>query len=121
MSYATILIPGSGIIAAFGGNTKEFNNAVAIYLIAWLMFTFFLALASLRKNIALISLFVILEVTFGCLIGGSFNGNANVTKAGGVTGVITAFVAYYLAASELLSAEPYPVFTLPLGVIKGSD
>jgi uncharacterized protein len=44
-----------------------------------------------------------------------------VTKAGGVTGVITAFVAYYLAVSELLAAEPYPAFKLPLGVIKGSD
>jgi uncharacterized protein len=43
MSYATILIPGSGIVAAFGGNTKEFNNAVGIYLITWLMFTFFVA------------------------------------------------------------------------------
>jgi uncharacterized protein len=43
MSYATMLIPGSGTIAAFGGNTKEFNNAVAIYLVAWLMFTFFVS------------------------------------------------------------------------------
>jgi uncharacterized protein len=41
MSYATILIPGSGILAAFT-DVKELNSALGIYLIAWFMVTFFL-------------------------------------------------------------------------------
>ena len=40
MSYAAILIPGSGAIDAYGTNTPEFNNAVGIYLIVWSLVTF---------------------------------------------------------------------------------
>jgi succinate-acetate transporter protein len=42
MSYATILIPGSGIIASFAGNTKQLDNALGIYLLTWTMVTFFM-------------------------------------------------------------------------------
>lgn len=38
------------------------------------------------------------------------------TKAGGVTGVITAFIAYYIGLSELLAAEDMAVVRLPLGI-----
>lgn len=40
----------------------------------------------------------------------------NVTKAGGALGIITAFVAYYCAVSELLVKED-SYFSLPLGDI----
>jgi len=39
MSYATILIPGSGIIEAYGTNTHEFSQAIGIYLITWFVLT----------------------------------------------------------------------------------
>jgi succinate-acetate transporter protein len=39
MSYATILIPGSGIIDAFTDAT-ELSSALGIYLITWFMVTF---------------------------------------------------------------------------------
>lgn len=39
MSYATIFIPGSGVLDAFGGPTEEFNQAFGLYLIVWLMIT----------------------------------------------------------------------------------
>ena len=42
MSYATILIPGSGIVAAFGTNAKELNSALGIFLVTWSLFTFFI-------------------------------------------------------------------------------
>ena len=41
MSYATILIPGSGILSAFTDPT-ELESALGIYLIAWFMVTFLL-------------------------------------------------------------------------------
>ena len=41
MSYATILLPGSGVLAAFT-NAAELESALGIYLIAWFMVTFFL-------------------------------------------------------------------------------
>lgn len=39
MSYATILIPGSGVVAAYGTDTQEFANALGLYLITWFIFT----------------------------------------------------------------------------------
>jgi succinate-acetate transporter protein len=40
----------------------------------------------------------------------------NITKAGGALGIITAFIAYYCAVSELLVKED-SYFSLPLGHI----
>jgi len=42
MSYATILIPNSGIIAAYAGHEDELNQALGIYLITWFVLTFLL-------------------------------------------------------------------------------
>lgn len=41
---------------------------------------------------------------------------AGCTKAGGALGIITAFVAYYVGAAQLLAANDI-WFTLPLGGI----
>jgi succinate-acetate transporter protein len=114
MSFATILIPGSGVGAAYT-EAAEFDSALGIYLVTWAVVTFLLTIATLRKSFALISLFSLLTLTFIVLAGGVFSGIANVTKAGGALGVITALVAYYIGLSELLSAEDQAVFHLPLG------
>ena len=41
MSYATILIPSSGILAAYK-DPNELRSSLGIYLITWFMVTFFL-------------------------------------------------------------------------------
>ena len=41
MSYATILIPGSGILSAYT-NPAELESALGIYLIVWFIVTFLL-------------------------------------------------------------------------------
>ncbi|KAG5717861.1 Ammonia transport outward protein 2 [Termitomyces sp. T112] len=115
MSYATILIPGSGIVAAYAGNESELSSALGIFLICWMLVTFFFLIVSLGKHIAFIALFSFLTLTFACLAGGEFGGSAGSTKAGGILGVITAFIAYYIGLSELLETEAHPPFRLPLG------
>jgi succinate-acetate transporter protein len=43
MSYATILLPGSGIIDSYANAPPtELSNALGIYLTAWGIFTFFM-------------------------------------------------------------------------------
>ncbi|KAJ7508817.1 FUN34 transmembrane protein [Mycena galericulata] len=115
MSYATIFIPSSGIIAAYS-DPSEFANAVGIYLVAWLMVTIFFLLAVIRKSVAFTVLLSSLSVAFACLAAAEFTGNVMVTKAGGVFGIITAFIAYYIGVSELLRAERSSLVSLPLGV-----
>jgi len=116
MSYATILIPSSGIIESYAATPGELDNAIGIYLVAWTMFTFFMLIGALRKNIAFIALFVFLTATFAALAAGAFMAKVNITKAGGALGIVTAFIAYYCAVSELLVKED-SYFSLPLGHI----
>ena len=41
MSFATILIPASGVVDSYAkGPPEELTNALGIYLITWGMFTF---------------------------------------------------------------------------------
>ncbi|KAF8231690.1 Gpr1 family protein [Tricholoma matsutake] len=115
MSYATILIPSSGIIAAYGTDQAEFASAVGIFLTTWSIVTFLFAIATIRKNVSFIALFVSLAVTFALLAAGNFNNSTGTIKAGGILGVITACIAYYIGLSDLLAAEAYAVVQIPLG------
>jgi len=115
MSYATILIPASGIVDSYSkGPPEELTNALGIYLIAWGMFTFFMLIGALKKNISFIILFVCLTATFMVLAVAEFTLKAYIAKVGGALGIVTAFVAYYCAVSELLVKDE-SVFSLPLG------
>jgi len=111
MSYATILIPGSGILAAFK-DANELDSALGIYLITWFMVTFLLFIASLKKHIAMATLFACLAITFVLLAANSFTGNVGLAKAGGALGAITAMVAYYIGLCELLRDDD---IHLPVG------
>lgn len=47
--------------------------------------------------------------------------NYSVTKVGGVLGVITALIAYYIGLAEMLNAEDMAVVRLPLGAFKKNN
>jgi succinate-acetate transporter protein len=112
MSFGTINLPGTGIIAAYK-TEDELRSALGIYLIAWFMVTFFFLLATFRKNVTFIALFGFLAVTFLVLAIGEFAASANAHKAGGALGIVTAFIAFYAGVSELLGNDS--LFALPLG------
>lgn len=96
MSYASLFIESFGIAAAYEDETM-FNNAVGLFLIGWAMFTFMLFLATMKSTLAFSSLFFFLTITFILLAGGEFSGKVGVSRAAGVFGIITAFVAWYNA------------------------
>jgi len=121
MSYATILVPGSGIIEAYGTDKGEFASAIGIYLTTWCIVTLLFATATLRKSIAFIALFFCLAVTFALLAASEFNGSTGAHKAGGILGIVTACVAYYIGLSELLAAEQHAVVRMPLGSMVPSN
>jgi len=113
MSYALIFIPSSGILSAYS-DPKELSSAIGIYLITWFMFTFLMFIGSLRKNFTFMALLFFLWLTFLLLACAEFTGKSGVAKAGGALGIVTAFIAYYGALSELLVREE-AYFMLPLG------
>jgi len=121
MSYATILIPGSGILAAYEGKGQDLSSALGIYLITWFIVTFLFFIASLRKAICFIALFGFLTTTFAVLAAGEWTHSVGATKAGGILGAITAMIAYYIGLAEMLAAEEMAIVRLPLGVFKKTN
>jgi len=116
MSYALIFLPGTGIEAAYP-TPQEFANAFGLFLIAWFMITLFFLLAVLRRNIAFSCLLTALDVALLMLAIAEFTGSSHVQTAGGVFGIITGVIAFYIGVSELLRAEARAVARLPLGVL----
>ncbi|KAI8983175.1 FUN34 transmembrane protein [Trametes punicea] len=119
MSFATVFIPGSGVLTAYGTNDTELNSALGIYLITWMIVTFLLLVATLRRNMGLVVLFFFLTITFALLAGGKFSAThaVSLTKAGGAFGIITAMVAFYVGTAEMLNDRRNSWFVLPLGQI----
>lgn len=98
----------------------------------------FFRLAVLRKNIAFTVLLSSLSIALLLLAIAEFSGKAmcvsacfvdfsrhldafffpgiRVTKAGGVFGIITGLIAYYIGVSELLAGEERAIMRVPLGV-----
>jgi len=115
LSFATLLIPSSGIADAYAASKKPVQevDAIAIYLTAWMVVTFLFFIGSLRKSIGLTALFFLLTLTFMLLAVSDFQKSESIGKAGGAVGIATALVAYYCGLSELLTEDD--IFTIPLG------
>jgi len=105
ISYACILIPGTGIIDAYAADASELPNALGIYLITWFVFTFIMFLATHKASVALSSVFFFLFITFILLAAANFTGKVAIAKAGGAFGIITALCAYYTGAAGLYTSE----------------
>jgi len=114
MSYATIFIPGSGVISAYS-DPQELNNAIGIYLITWFMVTVMFILPVLRRHLAFTVLLSCLAIALLLLAIAEFTGRATIQKAGGVFGVMTGLIAYYIGVSEMLAAEETAFMRVPLG------
>jgi succinate-acetate transporter protein len=79
------------------------GHAIGFFLLGWTIFTAIMLIASLRTNGALIATFTVLTVTFLLLALGDLNGNEDLVKFGGYLGVVTAFLAWYACAAEVIN------------------
>jgi len=113
LSFATILIPGTGVGEAYKAKPGMIDDAIGIFLMAWMVVTLLFFIGTLRKSIGLSVLFFLLTVTFFILGVGFLNKKENIIKIGGFCGVATALVAYYCGLAEMLT--PNDAFTLPTG------
>jgi succinate-acetate transporter protein len=104
MSFAAINIDWFGIKTAYK-DPIEFKNAVAFFLLGWTIFTFILLLCTTKSTVSFFSLFFFLEITFLLLTIGDFTSKVGVTRAGGVFGVITSFIAWYNAFAGIATKE----------------
>ncbi len=92
------------------------GQASGVFLLGWTIVTFYLMIAALRVNGAVLAVFVALTVTFVFLTIGAFNSSKGFTHAGGWVGIVTAALAFYASAAgvinETFKKALVPVFPL---------
>ena len=79
------------------------SDAVAIFLLAWTIFTLYMMIGSFGTNGVLAVLFVVLEVTFIFLTWGNFANSTGIVKIGGYLGIITAIIAWYASMATVVN------------------
>ena len=87
---------------------------VGWWLLLWGVFTFYMWVASLALNRAVMLIFLALWITFALLGFGAITGIASLSVFGGYMGLVTAFLAAYLAAAEVIN-ETHGKTVLPIG------
>lgn len=84
------------------------------WLVMWGLFTFYMWIGSLALNRAVQSIFLALWITFFLLGAAEFTGIGWLKLAGGYMGLITAAVAFYTAAADVIN-ETHGRSVLPVG------
>jgi uncharacterized protein len=87
---------------------------VGWYLFMWGVFTFYMWIGSLVAARALQLIFLALWITFFLLAAGEWTGMSGLHIAGGYVGLITAILAFYLSAAEVIN-ETHKRVVLPVG------
>lgn len=91
------------------------QDTLAIYLLAWTIFTLYMTVAAIKTSTALLSVFVVLDLTFIFLTIGNWGaGHAEMVKIGGYLGVLTAILAWYCSAAGVIN-ETHGKVVLPVG------
>ncbi|MEO7070651.1 MAG: acetate uptake transporter [Nostocoides sp.] len=93
---------------------SDAGKGVGLYLIAWGIFTAYMAVAALRVNTAVLTVFVLLTITYVALAIGAYGGSSGVTKLGGYLGILTALAAWY-ASFAGVSASTHKRQLVPVG------
>ena len=73
----------------------DVGKGVGLYLVAWGIFTAYMAVAATRVSGAVLAVFVLLTVTFLVLGVGDLSGTESISKIGGWIGILTALAAWY--------------------------
>jgi len=93
---------------------RDIDKNVGLYLIAWGVFTLYMSVAATRVSMAVLTVFVLLTITFFVLGIGDLSGTENITKFGGWCGVATAIAAWY-ASFAGVTAFTFKRHILPVG------
>lgn len=104
LSYGAISIPWFNIAASYD-DPVEFQNVVGFYLLGWSIFTFGLSICTMKSTVMFFALFFLLAVTFLLLAIANLGKSAGCKTAGGVVGVIVAFISWYNAFAGVSNHE----------------
>ncbi|KAI0466167.1 gpr fun34 family protein [Xylaria cf. heliscus] len=125
ISYAIILTPAFNVLGAYSESPPaDTASVLGFFLTGWFIFTFILLVLTLRSTVMFFLLFLTLDLAFLFLAVAEFagaNGNdvasVGLQKAGGVWGLLAAFLAWYNAFAGIADTSNsfflIPVFHFP--------
>jgi succinate-acetate transporter protein len=87
---------------------------VGWYLFMWGVFTFYMWIGTFKSPRALQLIFLVLWITFFLLAAGEWTGSGTLHMAGGYAGLLTALLAFYLSAAEIIN-DNHGRSVLPIG------
>jgi len=121
LAFSTLLQFGVPEYEAAGNDAALINpQIVAMFLLAWTIFTFYMWIGSFRTSWCLVAVFSTLILAFICLTAGAFasttTAGMHATYAGGWIGIICAFCAWYSSAAVVINST-WGIQLLPVGVI----
>lgn len=118
--FITLFVVSNNFHAALSKNPGDFPNAAAWFVIAFAIFNTYMLLWSMRVSIAVLAVFLTLEVTEILLAIGYFDAAHGVANnhwlhAGGWAGIVTAACAWYASAAGVVNGMAAPARVLPVG------
>jgi succinate-acetate transporter protein len=124
IAWALIETGNLGLLADYQSKVQT-NYAVGFFLAGWFIFTFICLLCTFKSTLAFFSLFFFLDITFLLLmvahfqLGADGSPHAGCTKAAGIFGLITAFVAWWNAAAGMFESSN-SFFAVPVSLMNQS-
>ncbi|HXJ65873.1 MAG TPA: acetate uptake transporter [Actinomycetota bacterium] len=91
------------LVAPTATSAAAANSDLGWILLAFGIFNTYMLLWSTQVSVAVFLVFLTLEANEIVLVVGFFSGNANIIKAGGWAGVVTAAVAWYASAAGVIN------------------
>jgi succinate-acetate transporter protein len=120
MGFAALHVKAFGFLDGYtvAGVTDhhQLNADLAVFLIAWTIFTILMGIAAHRTSILLVTLFGVVVMTFLMLAIHHFCQNKYIVlqQTSGCFGIIASFMAWYGAFAALLT-DRISLFRLPVG------
>lgn len=93
---------GLYVLLVEGGSPNALND-LGFILLAFAIFNTYMLLWSSRVSVAVFAVFLTLEITEIVLFFGFFSDSDTIIKAGGMIGILTAFVAWYTSAAGVVN------------------
>jgi succinate-acetate transporter protein len=81
----------------------DVGKGTGLYLVAWGIFTAYMTIAATRVSGAVLTVFVLLTVTFFVLGIADFNASSGLGKVGGYIGIATAIAAWYASFAGVVA------------------
>lgn len=127
ISFAILLTPGFASLSPYtkeGIAASQEPSVIGFFLAGWFIFTTILLLCTLRSTVMFFALFFTLDLAFLMLFchylataNGAMEASKALQKAGGVFGLLAAFIAWYNAFAGIADSSNsfflIPVFHFP--------